>query len=95
MRKREPKCRPPRRDQVPTRAVSIGWIMTRPTFALGAADARAGRPYRADYDLWDTDGQWNYERGRCWARLAPRNLPLRRNGTLNPAAIDYYRDAIR
>ena len=78
-------------DQVPTRPASVTWIMSRPTFQLGAADARAGRPYRVDYDLWDTDGQWNYERGRMWATLAPPNLPLKRDGDINPAAIPFFR----
>jgi hypothetical protein len=44
-------------DQVPTRPVSDHWIMSQPTFALGAADARARHGIHLDYDLWDTDGQ--------------------------------------
>jgi hypothetical protein len=39
-------------DQVPTRLVSIREIMQRPEFALGAADARAGRGYPRNYDTW-------------------------------------------
>ena len=33
-------------------------IMSQPQFVLGVSDARAGRRYRADYDLWTTNGQW-------------------------------------
>jgi hypothetical protein len=77
-------------DQIPTRPVTVAEIMRRPTFALGVADARAGRGIHADYDLWDTNGQWNYERGRMWATLAPQHIPLKLNGTINPRAIDLY-----
>src|SRR5262245_51289167 len=82
-----------RRDQVPTRAVTPAQIMRRPQFALGVADVRAGRRHHADYDLWDTNGQWSYERGRAWAVTAPRHVPLKRlNGELNPAALACWRD---
>ena len=43
-------------DQVSSRPVSAHWIMSQPTFALGAADARASRGIHRDYDLWDIDG---------------------------------------
>jgi hypothetical protein len=68
--------------------------MSQPQFTLGAADARAGRRYHADYDLWNIDGQWNYERGRQWAVLAPRDLPLKRDGKLNPEATCYFGEGI-
>ena len=51
--------------QIPTRQATIYEIMSQPTFGLGVADARAGRRYHRDYDLWDTNGQWGYERGRA------------------------------
>ena len=57
-------CRKHDGDQVPTMPVSARWIMSQPAFVLGAADARAGRGTHRDYDLWDTNGQWGYERGR-------------------------------
>jgi hypothetical protein len=52
-------CRKDDDEQVPTRPVSARWIMSQPAFALGAADARVGRGTHRDYDLWDTNGQWN------------------------------------
>ena len=61
--------------QISTILVSDRWIMAQPAFRLGVNDVRAGRPIHPDYDLWDTNGQWNYERGRCFAKLAPRHLP--------------------
>ena len=80
--------------QIPTRNVTFEWIMSQPTFLLGVADARVGRRYHRDYDLWDTSGQWSYERGRQWAALAPRDVPLKRNGRLNPAALQYWHSEI-
>ncbi len=70
--------------------------MSQSAFALGVRDARAGLPYHAGYDNgWDVDSQWDYERGRQWARLAPRDMPLRCNGKLNPEAIGFYGAEIR
>jgi hypothetical protein len=77
--------------QVPTSFTTVDEIMRRPTFALGVSDARAGRPVRRDYDLWDIDDQWDYERGRQWATIAPRNIPLKHNGRINPDAVAWFR----
>ncbi|MGY4285785.1 hypothetical protein ACVWXO_005005 [Bradyrhizobium sp. LM2.7] len=82
-------------EQVPTRLVSLMTIMRDPAFALGVRDARARLPYRATYDLWTTNSQWNYERGRQWAALAPRELPLNCGSQINPDAVRLYGDAIR
>jgi hypothetical protein len=57
-------------------------------------DGRAGRGYRSAYATWDIDRQWNYERGRVWAGLAPRSMALKRNGKLTAAAKSWYRDEI-
>ena len=88
-------------DQVPTIRVSITEIMKDPAFALGVEDYRAGRAPRdmaaslgAGVPLKDyraaTNANWNYERGRQWAAVAPRWLLLRIAGELNPKAIRYY-----
>ena len=50
-------------DQIPTRPTTIPAIMARATFALGVSDARHGRPYHPDFDLWSGNDQWAYERG--------------------------------
>jgi hypothetical protein len=76
-------------DQIPTRLVTRQEIMSDPKFALGVADARARRGYPADYDAWEDD-RWAYERGRQWAQIAPRSLPLKINGKLNPQALLCY-----
>jgi hypothetical protein len=77
-------------DQVPTRPVSIEEIMSSAEFALGVADARAGRPYRTSYQAWPTNAQWFYERGRQWAQQAPRTVALKRNGKLTTEAVRWY-----
>lgn len=81
-------------DQVATVPVSIEHIMRDPAFALGAADVRAGLPFRQQYDRWDTNSQWNYERGRAWGLLAPRHIKIRsRDGKLNPSAVGCFKQA--
>ena len=81
-------------DQIPTRTVTIVEIMSGPSFALGVADARAGRGYHRDYDLWDTNTQWTYERGRQWAAQAPYELPLKRDGVVTRQAQAWYLPSI-
>jgi hypothetical protein len=82
-------------EQVPVVATTAEKIMSRPTFALGVADARAGRSIHKDYGTWGTNDQWDYERGRCWARLAPRHITLKRDGKVTREAIRYFsRDII-
>jgi hypothetical protein len=76
--------------QVSTFPTSIAAIMGSPYFALGVADARAGRTYHRDYDTWRGNPQWNYDRGRLWAKLAPKSLPLKRNGKLTREAMNVY-----
>ena len=77
-----------RSDQVATIPATVELIMRDPAFALGAADVRAGLPFRRQYDRWDTNTQWNYERGRAWAVLAPRHVKIRgRDGKLSSAAV--------
>jgi hypothetical protein len=77
-----------RSDQVATIPATVELIMRDPAFALGAADVRAGLPFRRQYDRWDTNTQWNYERGRAWALLAPRHVKIRgRDGKLSSAAV--------
>jgi hypothetical protein len=78
--------------QVSTVGVTAERIMRDPAFALGVADVRAGLPFRKAYDTWGTNDQWNYERGRAWALLAPRHVAVRRrDGKLNAAAVRWFR----
>lgn len=77
-----------RREQVPTRAVSAEYIMRHAAFARGVAEKRNGRP--PDYDAND---DWEYERGRLWASIAPLSMPLKIGGRLNPKAVALYKGA--
>jgi hypothetical protein len=80
-----------RGETEPTSAI---WIMEQPTFAQGAADARARRGYPKAYEHWDYDDQWNYERGRQWAQLAPPSVKLKRKGKITFEAMRYYKPEI-
>jgi hypothetical protein len=81
--------------QVPTRPVTLVEIMSGRKFARGVADVRAGRGYPYDYDTWeDTNDRWEYERGRQWATLAPRNVALKINGKVRMQAMCWYTDDI-
>jgi hypothetical protein len=81
-------------DQIPTRSITIREIMSSAEFAFGVADCRAGRQYRTAYDRWDGGEQWHYERGRQWARIAPRSVALKRDGKVTDAAMRWYKDDI-
>jgi hypothetical protein len=76
-------------EQEPTQEATLEWVMNKPEFALGVLDQRAGRGYRAAYATWGVNEQWNYERGRAWATVAPRSVPLKVGKRLNPAALKY------
>jgi hypothetical protein len=78
-------------DQVPTHPVTILSVMQDPKFGLGVADVRTGRGYHPGYETWDGNEQWNYERGRQWATLAPRDLALKKGGKVTAEAIAWFR----
>ena len=78
--------------------VTTATIMQTADFARGVSDKRNGRPPAYDtYNFYNGEadkvaeakinGLWNYERGRQWACLAPRTMPLRIDGKLNPKAV--------
>ena len=80
-------------DQIPTIPTTAAWIMSQPQFALGVADARAGWGFHPAYDTWGTDAQWQYERGRQWARLTPTSVALKRNGKISAQALAWFERA--
>ncbi len=55
-------------------------IMLDPAFAREFDDARAGRAFD-----WTID-DWNYERGRLFAHIAPIDMRLRTGSALNQKA---------
>lgn len=76
--------------QIPTATVSIETIMQSPLFEAGVRDARAGRGFPLNYDELD-DPLWAYERGRQWAGLVPRSVPVKVNGKVTREAIAWFR----
>jgi hypothetical protein len=69
------------RAQVPTKKITVARIMVSAEFARGLDDARNGVPFD-----W-RNGDWNYERGRLFAHIAPLGMALRIDGHLNPKAV--------
>jgi hypothetical protein len=83
------------KSQVPTKPVSIRWIMSDPTFERGVRDAHAGRPFPVSLDDWETNACWNYERGRAWARRVPASVALKCNGRVTDEAVGWDRRIAR
>jgi len=80
------------RKQVSTSRTTIKAIMRSRHFTFGVEDARAGLPFRADYEKWDGNAQWNYERGRQWAMLVPPRVALKTPGDeLSLTAIHWFK----
>ena len=77
-------------EQVRTKQVSISKIMASPFFRRGLEDARSGKPFDwcigGDVSSGANDS-WSYERGRLFGHIAPLDMPLRIENTLNPRAI--------
>jgi hypothetical protein len=69
------------REQARTRPVTIRDIVASKEFARGVNEVRNGLPFDAD------NGDWNYERGRCFGFIAPSDMPLRIDRKLNPRAL--------
>jgi hypothetical protein len=59
-------------DQADTTQVSIRSIMRSPAFRRGVEEYRARK--RPDFDCGGDD--WNYERGRQFAAIAPHDLSI-------------------
>jgi hypothetical protein len=79
------------KKQEPTRATTVWTIMSSREFAAGVDDVRKGARPRFDVDAEDWD-QWFYERGRLWACLAPRTMPLKKRGRVTVAAFHLFLD---
>jgi hypothetical protein len=77
--------------QVQTYSCSAKAIMRHPNFAVGFADARAGRPFNCDID----DTHWAYERGRLLGTIMPPSMSLRdERGKFYPEAVALFEAAI-
>ena len=69
------------RKQADTRPVTTRSIVASRQFARGFNEGRKGLPFNSDNDDWD------YERGRCFAFIAPLDMPLRIGTALYPKAL--------
>lgn len=85
------------REQVATKPITVQQIMRSAAFQRGVADVRAGRRPRFDSNTRDgadigrvTNDAWDYERGRQWATVAPRSMPVIRGRKVNLKAINVY-----
>jgi hypothetical protein len=77
-------------EQVDTVVVTTRQIMSSAAFAAGVNDVRAGKSARFDGGFAD---DWGYERGRQWALIAPRSMPLRIGRRLNTDAMRLFERA--
>jgi hypothetical protein len=85
-------------QQNPTVPVSLEKIMASQAFRQGVADVRAGRPpnFDGDFELMRSNADdfinamWNYERGRQYAVLVSRDLPIILKRKVNPKALLLY-----
>lgn len=77
-----PIANPARRpEQIRTRKTTVVEIMASPEFRRGFEGARAGAAF--DWRI----NEWDYERGRLFAFIAPLDMPLRIGRELNLKAI--------
>jgi len=76
--------------QVPTVPTTIRQIMSHQLFEIGVRDAGTRRPFNKNYDCWDGDEQWSYDRGRQWFAAVPPSIPLKRDGRIIAEAEDWY-----
>jgi hypothetical protein len=77
--------------QVPTAFTTIASVMASAAFRRGVDDVRRQRPPR--FDAEESDGLDSYERGRLFAAIAPRTMPVLKNGRLHPPAVAICRKA--
>lgn len=57
------------------RAVKTATVIRTKYFMMGYKDKVAGKPFHSEYDTWELNDQWNYERGRQYGTLAPQIYP--------------------
>jgi hypothetical protein len=69
------------RKQAHTHRVSIHSIVASREFARGFDEVRKELPFNPD------NGDWDYERGRCFGFIAPLDMPLRVGRAVNPKAL--------
>jgi hypothetical protein len=76
-------------EQVPTRTATAAAVLRSAAFNRGLDEARAGRP--PDFDSHIDD--WDYERGRQFATIAPLTMRIFKNKKLNRKALQFLKRA--
>jgi len=79
---------PPQSRPKPT---SFTQVVRSKEFSEGVADVRLGRAPRYDDPI---ARDWNYERGRQWALLAPMRMSTKIGGNANPEAVELLRRVV-
>ena len=69
------------REQATTQGTTTRQIMRSAGFKRGVEEVRKGKPPNFEHS------DWNYERGRQFARLAPISMSLEREGKINNKAL--------
>jgi hypothetical protein len=76
-----------------TEIVTPRMIMRRKAFLFGVDDYRTGRSFRPAYENQEWGAQWDYERGRIWAAVAPQELEVMNGRAVNQEAVRMYNEA--
>lgn len=79
-------------QQVKTVNCTYRSILRTKYFKLGVEDATKGRGWNNDYDYWDINDQWGYERGRLFGLFTKGKIPVKNGRAVNFDAIKYYVD---
>jgi hypothetical protein len=72
------------REQAAIEPVTVAGIVRSKEFNAGVIDVRSGRSPRYDDPIAQ---DWNYERGRQWALLAPMRMPTKIGNRVNWEAV--------
>lgn len=76
--------------QVKTVNCTYRTILRTKYFKLGVEDATKGRGWNRDYERWDTNAQWGYERGRLFGLFTKGKVPVKNGRAVNVDAIRHY-----
>jgi hypothetical protein len=78
------------KHQVETVSCTFKSIMRTKHFNLGVDDILKNNGWNISYDTWDTNKQWNYERGRLYAIYTKGLVPVKNKKAVTSQAIYAY-----
>jgi hypothetical protein len=76
--------------QVKTVNCTYRTILRTKYFKFGVEDIASGRGWHPDYEKWDTNAQWGYERGRQFALFTKGKVSVKNGRAVNIDAIRQY-----